>query len=177
MLVSLLAAVLVQGTTVGPPISPKPHPAVAPKPGDATVLGRIGAEDANEMEVAKLASTKASDAEAKAFAAILLKDHQRSLIEGTNLAKRYRLSRTLPADSAMARTHTQEMAELNVLTGAAFDKAFMKFEVDVHKASAINDSALVAQSTRLAVKQFARNRLPVLARHRETAEKWLAAHP
>lgn len=177
MLVAILAVLAMQGTTAGPPLSPVPHTTPVPRSGDATVLGRIGAEDANELEVAKLASTKASAGDAKTFAATLVKDHQQSLVSGTNLAKRYRITRLLPDDSIMARTHKQEMAELNVLTGAEFDKAFMKFEFDGHKASATKDSALVSQAVRASVKLFAQQRLPVLAKHRDIAEKWIAAHP
>lgn len=178
MLAGILALVLVaQGATAGPPLSPVPHTAIAPRAGDATVLGTIGAEDANEIEVAKLVATKASNGDLKTFATLLLHDHQQSLTTGTDLAKRFRITRLLPADSAIARAHAKEMAELNVLTGAAFDKAFVQQEIDGHNAIVAKDSALLAQATRPQVKAFVRSLIPVHATHQDIAVKWLAAHP
>ncbi|MES1259161.1 MAG: DUF4142 domain-containing protein, partial [Gemmatimonadota bacterium] len=69
----------VQGVTLGP----VPHPPAVPRGGDASVLGAVGAEDANEIEAAKLAITKASGSDVKAFATLLLHDHQQSLTSGT----------------------------------------------------------------------------------------------
>lgn len=177
MMVGILALLMLQGVTAGPPLSPVPHTGVAQPGGDATVLGAIGAEDASEIEVAKLANTKASNGDVKAYATMLLHDHQQSLTTGTDLAKRFRITRVLPADSTAARMHTQEMAELNVLSGTAFDKAFVQFEADGHKTAVARDSALLVQAVRPQVKAYVRALLPTLATHQDIAEKWLTAHP
>ena len=179
MLIGMLTMVLVAqgGAAAPPPVSAVSRPVVPQSHADATVLGIIGTEDANEIEVATLARTKASNGDAKTYATLLLHDHQQSLTSGTNLAKRFGITRLLPADSALARAHASEMKELNVLSGAAFDQAFMQFEVDGHKAAMAKDSVLIALATRTAVKQFVRSLLPIHATHRDIAAKWLAAHP
>jgi putative membrane protein len=179
MLVELLVLLQVaQNPTTGPVLSARPHDPVVVRTGDGTVLGAIGAVDANEIEAAKLATTKASNGEVKAYAAVLLRDHQHSLTTGTNLAKQLHITRLLPADSAMARGHVQEMAALNAATGAAFDKAFVQFTVDDHKAAiAKANTTLLPQATRPQVKTYVRQLLPTMTTHQQTGEKWLAAHP
>jgi putative membrane protein len=179
MLSVILAVVmLAQAPAAGPPMSPRPHAPVVKRSGDATVLGAIGAVDANELEEAKLAATKASGSEVRALAAVLVKDHERSLQTGAQLAKQFRIARLLPADSAMARAHVVEMAQLNTLSGAAFDKAFVEYTLADHKAviAKINGT-LLATAERPQVKAFVRALLPQLTAHQQAEEKWLAAHP
>jgi putative membrane protein len=179
MLVGLLALLAVaQAPTVGPPLSSRPHDPVIQRTADATVLGTIGAADANVIEAAKLATTKASNGEVKAYATMLLREHRRSLTVGTDLAKDLHVTRLLPADSAMARAHKEEMFALNAASGAAFDKAFVQFMVDDHKvAIARVTGPELADAVRSRVKEFVRQRLPVLTAHQQAGEKWLAAHP
>lgn len=164
--------------TVGPPISSVPHAPVVKRGGDATVLGAIGAADANEIEVSKLATTKASDGAVKAYAVMTLRDHEKSLTAGAHLAKELHITRLLPNDSAMARMQKQTMIDLNLLTGAAFDQAFVRYTVEAHKALLAKDRGkLQSEMARRRVKEFLRNRQPVLEMHLAVGEKWLAAHP
>jgi len=173
-LAMLLAA---QAPVIGPPVPAGPHPAAVVRTGDGSVLGAIGARDANMIEVAKLATTKASGS-ANALAATVLKDHQLSLTAGASLAKRLRIIRLLPADSAMARAQVDEMAALNALDGPAFDKAFVQFIADDHKAAIVKVSGPeLAQATNAQVKAFVRQRLPTLKAHQLAAEDWLTKHP
>jgi putative membrane protein len=179
MLIEILTLVMVaQNPVAGPPVNPRPHTQPVARSPDGTVLGTVGAADANEIEASTLATTKASDSDVKAYATMLLHDHQQSLATGTGLAKELHIALLLPADSAMAREHTREMAELNVLSGAAFDKSFVQFVVSSHKAMIAKvNGGLLTQATRPRVKEFVRQQLPTLTTHRETGEKWLAAHP
>lgn len=178
MIVALLALLVsAQAPVIGPPLAPGKHAAVVARTDDGTVLGAIGARDANIIEVTKLASTKAGGS-AKALADLALKDHQRSLTEGAKLSKELKIPRLLPADSVMARAQVDEMAALNALSGAAFERAFVQFIVDDHKAAIIKLTGVeLAQAKRASVKAFVRKRLPMLRLHQAEAEKWLAAHP
>jgi predicted outer membrane protein len=179
MLVVLLAAVMVaQNPVAGESLSPRPHAPAVKRSADATVLGAIGAVDANELEAAKLAATKASASEVRDLATMLVKDHERSLDEGARLAKRFKIERLLPADSAMARAHVEEMAQLNTLTAAAFDLAFVEYTLADHKAviTKIN-TTLLATAQRPQVKAFVQSLLAQLTTHQKAEEKWLAEHP
>jgi predicted outer membrane protein len=169
---------MAQVPTLGPKAGPPPKPAVVIRTGDGTVLGAIGARDANVIEVAKLATTKASGASAKSLAAAVLKAHELSLTAGTKLAKQLGLTRVLPADSVMARAQVTTMAELNVLSGTAFDQAFVQFIVTDHKAAiTLLNGTLLAQAKNPQVRTFVRQRVPILKSHQVTGEKWLVDHP
>jgi putative membrane protein len=180
MLVVMLAVVMAAQDPVvaGPPLSARPHAPVVQRSADATVLGAIGAVDANELEEAKLAATKATASEVRDLAALLVKDHEHSLHRGARLAKQYKIERLLPADSAMARAHVAEMAQLNTLSGAAFDKAFVEYTLADHKSviAKIN-TTLLAMAQLPQVKAFVRGLLPQLTAHQQAEEKWLAEHP
>ncbi len=179
MLIGMLGLLLMaQVPTMGPKAGPVPPVTVVKHSDDGTVLGAVGARDANVIEVAKLATTKASGATARSFAATLLKAHELSLTAGTKLAKQFGITRLLPADSVMAREQVEVMLKLNALSGTAFDLAFVQFIVADHKAAiALLQGPLLAQATRPQVKAFVRQRVPTLKAHLVTGEKWLAAHP
>jgi putative membrane protein len=179
MIIGLLAiALMTQGRTVGPPVPAKPHNPVVQRTGDATALGTVGADDASEIEVAKLASTKATNGDVKKYAATLLHDHQQSLTAGTNLAKAYGITRLLPSDSAMARAHKDEMTQLNLLSGADFDRAFLRFEVDDHREGVAKINAdLLEHAKRTRVKTLVRQAIAMMKAHEEAGEALLAAKP
>jgi len=179
MLAGMLGLLLmVQVPTVGPKAGPTPTPAVVQRTDDGSVLGAIGARDANLIEVAKLATIKATGASTKSFAATVLKAHQLSLTAGTKLAKQLGVTRLLPADSVMAREQVEGMAKLNVLSGTAFDRAFVQFVVDDHKAAITRlNGPLLAQAKRSQVRTFIRQRVPILKSHQVMGEKWLAQSP
>jgi putative membrane protein len=175
-LLLLLAAT--QVPTSGPPMPPQPRTPAVQRTGDATVLGSIGAADANAIEVGTLAEAKASAGAVKALAATLREEHERSLTAGTALAKQYRITRLLPNDSAMARRQVRVMVELNTRSGASFDRAFVEWVVANHQALLSKDEQLLqSERTRAAVKRFLGDRLPMLRRHVATAEAWLVANP
>lgn len=179
MLMGILGLLLVaQVPTIGPKAGPTPAPVVVERSDDGTVLGAIGARDANMIEVAKLATTKASGASARSFAASLLKAHQLSLTAGTRLAKQMGVTRLLPADSLMAREQVDAMAKLNLLSDLAFDRAFVTFVIDDHKtAIPLLSGTLLAQAKRRQVKTFVRQRVPLLKAHQAMGEAWLVEHP
>lgn len=181
MLVSVLTLLLtVQAQTqppvptAGPPLSPVPHTPVVRRTGDADVLGAIGAADANMIEAATLATTKASNGEVKSYAALVLRDHQKSLTAGTKLAKELRITRLLPADSAMARAQVEAMTRLNLLSGDAFDRAFVQYTVDAHQVLVTKDkTVLPARAQRRRVKNFLHERQEMLQAHLQAGVRWL----
>jgi predicted outer membrane protein len=78
----------------------------------------------------------------------------------------------------MARGQVDVMAKLNVLSGTAFDRAFVQFIVDDHKAAiTLLNGTLLAQAKQLQVKTFIRQRVPILRSHQLMGEKWLAGNP
>ena len=133
---------------------------------DARILGTLGAGDIDQIETCKLAVTNATTSDIRDYAKMMVKGHQLSFKDNSELAKRFRLSRTLPQDSTMARAHKQEMTQLNLLTGAAFDRAFLEAMVADHAAQIADlKGVLLPGARRKEIKAFIRKQAPVLAAH------------
>lgn len=142
--------------------------------GDAEILGTIGSFDANEGEAAKLGTTKAQAADVKDYAKLLLADHQRSQANILRLSKLLHLQPILPSDSSITRAHKAEMEQLNLMSAAEFDKAFMQSMVADHKMILGKiDSVLRPAATRVQVKTMLRNLRPVVAAHLARGQAWL----
>ena len=139
---------------------------VAPAMNDARILGTLGASDANEIEAAKLASTKAKSQSIRAFAATLVKAHQLTLQKNTDLSKRLSIARLLPADSVAARVHKAAMDQLNLASGATFDSAFVQGVITEHELDIkVINTSLLPGAKHPSVKAFVQEQLPVLEQH------------
>jgi putative membrane protein len=90
--------------------------------GDQNIV--IGMAQANMAEVAagKMALEKSSNADVKKFAQTMIDDHSKALDSVTELAKAKEV--TLPTEPDPA--HKAMAARLQKMSGAAFDKAYMK---------------------------------------------------
>jgi putative membrane protein len=144
------------------------------KTGDAEILGTIGTFDANGSEAAKLASTKAQSQEVRDYAKEILADHQHSQQSGLRLAKVLRIAPLLPSDSSITRDHKAEMDQLNLISAAEFDKAFVQYMVADHKmmVNRIN-TALLPATSNAQLKTFIQGLRPSLTLHETKGEAWL----
>jgi putative membrane protein len=177
MQIRLLAALLTAPLLA--PLHPDPNPGPSMptstrRIGDAEIIGTIGTVDANVIEAAKLATTKAKSQEVHDYAKMLLADHQRSQQAGLRLAKQLHIAPILPADSSITRNHKQEMDQLNLISASAFDKAFVQYMVADHK-MILNkiDAVLLPAASHLQLKRFIRNLEPTLTRHEAKGQEWL----
>ena len=150
----------------------------APKPthriADAEIIGTLGTTDANISEAAKLAGSKAQAQDVRSFASLLLRDHQRSQQQGLALAKQLHVAPILPRDSAITRTHKQEMDQLNLISPAEFDRAFVQLVVADHKAALARiDSVLLPAARRAQLRAFIRRIRPIEAAHAAQGQAWI----
>jgi putative membrane protein len=157
------------------PMRPAPRVAVSAKRiGDAEILGTIGTFDANGSEAAKLASTKAQSAEVRDYAKALLADHQHSQQSGLRLAKVLRIAPVLPSDSSITRDHKAEMDQLNLISAAEFDKAFMQYMVADHKMMVNRiDTSLLPATSNAQLRSFMQSLRPSLTMHETKGQEWL----
>jgi len=121
-----------------------------------------------EVEIGKLAADKAADASVKSFAQMLVDDHSaandklRQIASGHNVA--------LPA--SISDDQKKELDQLSKLSGAQFDKQFVKMvgiKDHHHDIAEFERASKSAQSPD--VKDFAVNALPTLKKHLAAAEK------
>ena len=116
-----------------------------------------------EVELGKLAASKAANAEVKKFAQMMVDDHSKANAELKTLAGTKNV--TLPAEPDAAKKST--MDSLKALTGADFDNAYVKEMVEDHE----KDVAKFEEESKTAsdpdVKAFAAKTLPTLKLHLE----------
>jgi putative membrane protein len=120
-----------------------------------------------EVELGRLAATKGQSTDVKRFGQRMVDDHSKANAELKQLAARKGV--TLPAD--LKDEQKQERDRLSKLSGAEFDKEYMKLMVDDHDkdVEAFQDEA--EDGGDADVKAFASKTLPTLKEHQSMAKE------
>jgi putative membrane protein len=114
-----------------------------------------------EVELGKIAVQKAQNAEVKKFAQMMITDHSKANEELKALATKRNV--VLPADIG---SHKSTIDDLSKLSGAEFDKAYVKAMVDDHEEDVefFEDKTTSSDAD---IKAFTTKTLPVLKKHLE----------
>jgi putative membrane protein len=114
-----------------------------------------------EVALGKLAAEKATNAQVKEFANMMVTDHGKANEELMAIAKTKNI--TLPV--APDADHQKTMTDLSAKTGTEFDKAYVDAMVDGHKKTAalLEDGSKNCKDTELMA--FATKTLPVVKAH------------
>jgi putative membrane protein len=100
---------------------------------DSNLISVVDSLGENEIDAALLAQQKASAPEVQAFAGRVLNEHRQLAEANAHLAKQRALQPEPPALSAeLKRAHEQAMQRLRAQSGAAFDRAYLKHEIQQH---------------------------------------------
>lgn len=134
---------------------------------DTKFLRTVGRADLAEIELGNLAEQKATNPEVKQFAERMIHDHTQNRNQLQQVAADQHV--TLP--DMVSSQDKATKAELEKLSGAQFDKAYMTDMLKDHR----TDVAEVAHASKTAhnpaVRKFAEETLPVLESHLKEAEK------
>jgi len=114
-----------------------------------------------EVELGKLAQTKAQNAEVKKFAALMVTDHTKAGDELKALGKKKDFKPATEMDSG----HKATMEKLKGLSGADFDKAYVDAMVDDHEDAVDLFKSHGESGKDPELKAFAAKTLPVLQGH------------
>lgn len=114
-----------------------------------------------EVEMGKLAATKASSADVKKFGQMMVDDHTKANIDLKALATKKGM--TLPTD--LDSSHKSTMDDLREQAGADFDKAYVEEMVDDHEEDVSKFEDEAKNATDPDVRAFAQKTLPVLQKH------------
>jgi putative membrane protein len=118
-----------------------------------------------EVELGRLATTKAENADVKQFGQRMVDDHGKANDELKSLASKKNVSLPTELDAA----HKAVSDRLSKLSGAAFDRAYMRDMVQDHN----KDVAAFTRASRSAhdadVKAWAAKTLPTLQDHQKLA--------
>ena len=145
---------------------------------DAAIAGTVAAINASEMDAARLARTRASRPDVRAFAAQIERDHamlQDSVLAGAPDAQSYR---TL--DAAAIRARGQSLLDtLASLSGSAFDLAYLDAQVTDHQMALQSLIAWQSDARDAGLRSRLRTARPVVQAHYDHALALLSAlrHP
>ena len=125
-----------------------------------------------DIAAAKQALTKASNKDVKAFAEDMVRDHEAVNKQALDLVKKLNVT---PEDNdtskALTKAAADKRAELDKLSGAAFDKAYVANEVAYHKTvdSAL-ETQLIPSSSNAELKSLLQTGLKIFQGHEQHAE-------
>ena len=114
-----------------------------------------------EVEMAKLAQEHAASADVKAFADRMVADHTKANQQLTSIATAQGI--TLP--TKLSGKDQRELTKLGKLDGAAFDKEYVKSQVDAHKEAVKLFTKESKSGKDDELKNFAGTTLPTLEDH------------
>ena len=178
------STVAVGGSTTGEAGAPPPGATSSTNPGAAATAPLAAADQQFvakaaeagqfEVEIAKLAVEKSSDPAVKTFAQMLVDDHGAANDKLRQIASGHQLA--LPA--ALPEAKKQALEQLSRLSGAAFDRQFVKLvgiQDHQHDIAEFEKAGQAAQSPD--VRSFAQSSLPTLKKHLASAQKLPGAAP
>jgi len=96
---------------------------------DARQLKRLAETDLAEIEAGKVAAQKATNADVKKFGQQMIDDHGRQLAEIRKLAQ----AKNVELPSTPEGKHKRAVERLQSLSGADFDRRYMRMQVAAHR--------------------------------------------
>ena len=125
-----------------------------------------------DVEAAKLALSKTANADVKAFAESMQKDHEAVNDMALALVKKLNVTPQDNATSqALAKAAGDKRAELGKLDGAAFDKAYVDNEVAYHKqVNGALETLLIPSAQNAELKGLLETGLKLFQGHQQHAE-------
>lgn len=142
------------------------------KPNDAQIAHIAYTAGVLDINAAKQALAKSGNAEVKAFASEMVRDHQAVNDKALALVKKLNVT---PEDNATSQALSEaaaaKLAELGKLSGAAYDRAYVANEVAYHKTvnGALKDT-LIPDSQNPELKSLLQTGLSLFTAHQQHAE-------
>lgn len=140
----------------------------------AEFANMAAASDAYEIQSSQMAATKAGAAGVKSFAAMLVKDHQKSTADLKAAA-----GKASPAMMPAATMNAEQQANLDALkaaaNGADFDRLYLQQQVPAHEKALAMLQGYAAGGDTPAIKDFAAKTAPAVQKHLEEARKMAMA--
>jgi putative membrane protein len=142
-------------------------------PNDAQIAGIVVAANQVDVDAGQLAARRGSNAEVKAFGQRMVTDHTAVNKSAVDLANKLKLK---PEDSDTAQSlkkgGADNVANLQKLSGAAFDKAYVDHEIAYHQAviDAL-DKTLVPNAKNAELKGLLEKSRPAFVAHLDHAKE------
>ena len=153
-----------------------PAAAQGAKPNDAQIAHIAYTAGQIDIEAAQLALQKSKSKEVRAFAEDMLHDHKAVNEKALALVKKLKVT---PQDNdtskALLKQAKDKQAELQKLSGTAFDKAYAENEVAYHKTvNGALESTLIPSAGNAELKDLLSTGLKIFQGHQQHAEHVLS---
>jgi putative membrane protein len=185
----LLAATACQGRTENaardqsaaanaatPPDSGAPARTGAPTPkgglGDSNIVALLDEANMADSAAGALALKKATNADVKAFAKLMMAEHHALRVAGQELAKQLGVTPKLPERDPLAGYLRNEMDALKkTAKGAEFDRTYIDHEVSIHQAvlDFANQARVTTQTAEL--RALIEKAVPVVKKQLDLAQE------
>lgn len=143
----------------------------APALTDANIAWILDQANAADSARGKLAETKGTSTDVKNFGKLMVGEHHMLRAEGQALVKKLGVTPTAPAGDS---SEAQAKAEMDSLTampkGAAWDKAYIGYEVGYHQAVMNIATKALAAAQNDSLKALIKKAAPVLQHHLDRAQ-------
>jgi len=159
------AALLLVGILI--PLAADDKPTAARAFDDQQFVNAAASGGIHEVELGKLASTKAKNEAVKQFGKLMVDDHSKANEELKKAAKTAGL--TVP--TKMDDKHQKEFDRFRDYTGQNFDRDYVNHMVDDHKSDVAEFTRASKEAKNPAIKDFATKTLPVIQGHLEKVKK------
>lgn len=136
-------------------------------PEDKEFVVKAGAGGLAEVQMGNLAVEKAATPEVKAFARRMVADHSAANGELSQLAT----AKGLALPTELDAPHKGGLDHLSALSGAEFDRAYMRHMVEDHQATVADFEKASTSATDSDLKGWASKTLPVLQEHLKLAQE------
>ncbi|MDQ3949067.1 MAG: DUF4142 domain-containing protein [Gemmatimonadota bacterium] len=139
--------------------------------GDGNIIHYVIVGDSMEVEIARLAETRAASAEVRDFARMLVTDHTAYLAEDLQMSRDEDLGRVPNSNDNTFSRLTNVWNELNGLTGSTFDRAFLRHIAMKHQNSIAAYRTLEPSARDDDLEKLLEDRVPLLERHLNRARE------
>jgi putative membrane protein len=148
-------------------------PAATPRAGlsDANIVALLDAANKADSAGGAVAAKKATRADVKAFARLMMSEHHTLRKQGQDLAKQLGVEPQPPATDPLAPYVASEMKALqSTPKGAEFDRTYIDNEVTIHQAvlDLANQARVTTQTPQL--RALIETAIPVIRKHLEQAQ-------
>lgn len=151
----------------------QPAPAGGAAPTDPQIAEIVLVADQVDIDAAKLAKSTTKNAEVKAFAETMIRDHESVSKQAKALVTKLKVKpEESPTSKSLTEGGKENLAALKKLKGAEFDKAYVDHEVAYHEQviEALN-TTLIPNAKNPELKALLEKALPVFRSHLEHAKK------
>ena len=147
------------------------------KPSDPQIAHIAYTAGQLDIDAAKQALAKSKNKDVRAFAEHMVRDHTAVNKQALDLVKKLKVT---PEDNdisrALSKAAAAKKAELEKLSGAAFDKAYVSNEAAFHKTvNGALEKTLIPSASNAELKSLLQTGLKVFQGHRQHAEHVAAA--